>query len=201
MALNFPFPHRYPYGETVFSILNIPIQTANGFQFVGIMSLLIMIIGLYLLGKSMNKYHGRFVLIAILAVLFIPTFVVSSYQKSFATGIYAVSYLSEESNCSFEMIGEHTLHGGCELPFTNNSNNDVQFTVEFYEESAYKDDLPMVSLMNNNAPYEVTLRKKESKRLKFETTIDTSNMKNHIEGGEATGVNVIIKSKDKSRSL
>ncbi|RDW17693.1 hypothetical protein CWR45_10130 [Oceanobacillus chungangensis] len=149
----------------------------------------------------MKKYHWRFVIIAILIVIFAPTFAVNSFQKTFATGIYAVSYSEEESNCSFAMINEKTLQAECELPFKNCSNNDVQFSVEFYEELVYKDDLPMVSLMNNDAPYEIMLKGKENKHVKIRTNIDVSNMENHIEGGEATGVNIIIKSKGKSRNL
>ena len=81
--------------------------------------------------KSENKHYGRVLFIAILVVVFAPMFIVSLFQKTFATGIYAVSYSSEESNCSFEMTGKKTLYGECELSFENHSNNDIQFTVEF----------------------------------------------------------------------
>lgn len=201
MALSLPFPHKSPYGEAVITVLNIPIRFGDGFHTVGITSLLLLILGLYFLVKSLNKYQGGIVVIAILIVTFVPTFAVNSFQKSFATGIYAVSYSSEETNCNFDMISEKTLHGDCELYFKNHSNNDVQFTVEFYEELAFKDDLPMVSLMNNDAPYKVMLGAKESKRIQIETDIDVSDMKNHIEGGEATGVNIILKSKGENRDL
>ena len=51
------------------------------------------------------------------------------------------------------MTDKRTLFGECELSLKNHSNDDVQFTVEFYEEYAFKDDFPMISLMNVNAPY------------------------------------------------
>lgn len=201
MVLNFPFPHKYPYGEAVFTILNIPIRFANGFHSVGIISLLLLIIGLYLLMKSVNKHYGRVVFIAILVVIFTPIFIISAYQKTFATGIYAVSHLSEESTCSFEMTGKRTLYGECQLSLKNHSNDDVQFTVEFYEEYAFKDDFPMISLMNVNAPYAVMLRGKENKHITIKANIDVSDMENHIDSGEAMGMTIIIKAKGKSRSL
>jgi len=201
MALNFQFPHKYPYGEAVFTILNIPIRFANGFHTVGITSLFLLILGLYLLMKSVNKHYGRVVFIAILVVIFTPIIVISAYQKTFATGIYAVSHMSEESTCRFEMTGKKTLYGECELSLINHSNDDVQFSVEFYEEYAFKDDFPMIALMNVNSPYAVMLRGKEKKRINIKATIDVSDMEIHIDSGEATGMEIIIKAKGKSRSL
>ncbi|MEI3614986.1 hypothetical protein [Pseudogracilibacillus sp. SO30301A] len=42
MILNFPFSHEYPYGETVLTILNIPIRFANGFHTVGIATIFLL---------------------------------------------------------------------------------------------------------------------------------------------------------------
>ncbi|MGN8648129.1 hypothetical protein ACTNEO_18950 [Gracilibacillus sp. HCP3S3_G5_1] len=176
---------------------NIPVRFANGFHTVGIIALAFLIIGLFLLVKSLKKYHGRIGFLVLFMFIFAPAFIVSSFQKSFATGIYAISYSNEESECSFEMKSEETLHGECELSFINYSNHDVPFTVEFNED----DDPPMVSLMNNNAPYKLTLGAKEAKRIRMETDIDVSDIQNHIEGGEAWGVGIIIKSKGDQRNL
>jgi hypothetical protein len=108
--------------------------------------------------------------------------------------------MSDGSKCSFKMVNETTLHGGCELPLENYSKNDVQFNIEFYE--PYKDDVQVISLMNNNAPYKVRLKGRERKHVKIETNIDVSKMKNHIDSGVVTGeVNIIIKSEGKSRKL
>lgn len=201
MILNFPFPHKYPYGEAVITILNIPIWFANGFHTVGIATIFLLIIVLYFLLKLLKKNHGRILFIAILIALFLPVFALHLFQKTFATNIYAISYSSEESNSSFEMIRENTSHGECELLFKNYSNDKVEFNVEFYEELVFKDDLPFVSLINNNAPYKVTLEPKENKQVYIETDIDVSEMENHIDSGEARGVNIIISSNGKERNL
>ena len=201
MILNFPFPDVNPYGETIVSVFDIPVQSANGINYVGITSLLLLILSLYLLVKSLKKYHFRLVITAIMLAIFTPTFVASSFQKTFATGIYAISYELDDSKCSFEKTNETTLHGVCELPFKNYSKNDVQFTIEFYKRYSFEDEIPMVSLMNNNAPYRVKLGGNGTKRVIIETNIDISKMENQIDGGEATDVNIIIKSGRSSRKL
>ena len=201
LALNFPFPHESSYGETVAAALNIPVRSVDGLHYVGIASLALLIASLYFLTKSVNKYQGRVVLLAIILAMVAPFMIASSFQKTFATGIYAVSYERDWSNCRFDMIDESTLHGECELPFENYSRNDVQFTIEFYEKYYFEDDVRMVSLMNNNAPYVVKLKGNERKTVKIESNIDVSNIENHVEQGSSTGVNIIIKSGEKIRKL
>lgn len=201
MALNFPFPNKNPYGEEVASVLNIPIVTVNGFNYVGITSFLLLMASLYLLVKSLKKYRSRSVLIAIMVAIFTPLIVASTFQKTIATGIYAIVYESEESICNFEMKNETTLHGVCELPFKNYSRTSTQFTIEIYERYPFEDDGRMVSLMNNDSPYKVRLKGKESKRVIVETDIDVSQMERHIDGGESMNVSIIIKSGEKTRKL
>ena len=201
LVLNFHFPHESPYGETVASVLNIPVQSVNGLQYVGIASFALLIASLYFFTKSVNKYHGRIVLLAIIIAMFAPSLIASSFQKTFATGIYAVSYERDWSNCRFEMIDETTLRAECELLFENYSRNDVQFTIEFYEKYYFENDVQMVSLMNKNVPYVVKLKGNERKMVKIKSEIDVSNIENHVESGSSTGVNIIIKSGEKVRKL
>ncbi|WP_299515406.1 hypothetical protein [uncultured Rummeliibacillus sp.] len=54
IALNIPFPNKTLYRETVI-LLNIPIKTLNGLNYVGITSFLLLIASLYFLVKSLNK--------------------------------------------------------------------------------------------------------------------------------------------------
>lgn len=134
---------------------------------------------------------------AIMMAIFGPSILVGLYQKTFATDIYAVSYDNEMSSCNFDMIDNKTLNGECELPFKNNSSNDVKFSIEFYE----KYDHELVTLMNNNGPYEVELKGNQRKIEKIETNIDVSKLKNHISGGNARSVNIVMKSGKKMRKL
>jgi hypothetical protein len=201
MALNFPFPHKNPFGEAVVLALNIPIRTVNGVNYVGLSSLLLLFASLTLLGKSLGKHHVRFQFLAIIIAIFIPSFMASTIQKTVATGIYAISYQSDESTCDFEMKDETTLHGVCELFFENYNRGNTQFNVEFYEHYPFESDLKALSLMNNDAPYEVTLSGRERKRVIIETDIDVSQMENHADGAHAREVTIIIKSGEKIRKL
>lgn len=201
IILNFPFPHESPFGETVASVLNIPIRSVDGFHYVGIASFILFIVSLYFVTKSAEKYHGRIILFSIIIVLIAPPILASSFQKTLATGIYAVSYERDSSSCHFKMINETTLHGESELPFENYSKEDVQFTLEFYNEDFLEDDIRMVSLMNNNSPYEVNLKGNERKTVRIESKIDVSNIEDHVENGSSSYINIIIKSGEKIRNL
>lgn len=201
MVLNFPFPHEYPLGQAAIEVFNIPINSVNGLHYVGIAALLLLIAGLYLFAKSLKKYHGRLVVLAIIVSIFIPPYVATAYQKTFATGIYAISYDREGSICRFEMTNETTVQGECEIPFENYSKEDVQFTIEFYEKYRFEDKVKVITLMNEGGPYLANVKGQERARVKIEANIDVSEIENHVEYGEATGFNIIIKSEGKSRKL
>lgn len=199
LTLNLPFPNEIPLGETILSDLNLPVRAANGLLYVGITSLFLLLASLFSLDISMNKYKVRAILIAIMGAIFAPSMIVSSYQKTLATGIYAVSYESKSSSCNFNMINKKTLHGECRLPFKNYSNSEVKFSIEFYDK--YDEEVSMITLMNNNGPYEVELKGNQSKTENIETNIDVSKIKNHIYGGNTMSVNIILKSGKKMRKL
>src|SRR5699024_6564398 len=124
---SFPFPHQYPFGEVIFTTFKIPTHFANGLQTIGMVSLFLLIVSLYLLANAMEKHRVRIVVIAILILFFVPALTVNLFQKTFATGIYAVSY--EDGHCTFDLINEDTLHGECELSLKNNSNDNLHFNV------------------------------------------------------------------------
>lgn len=201
MVLNFPFPHEYPFGQPVFEVFNIPIQSVNGMHYVGIVTLILLLAGLYFLSRGLKKYHGRLVVLALLVAMLAPQYVANAYQKTLATGIYAIGYDREGSMCRFETTNETTVHGECEIPFENYSQDDVQFTIEFYDKYALEDEVMVITLMNEGGPYEVSVKGKERARVKIEADIDVSKIENHVESGGATGFNLIIKSDGKSRRL
>ncbi|MFS0562058.1 hypothetical protein AB1K91_15080 [Terribacillus sp. 179-K 1B1 HS] len=200
-VMTIPFPHKNPLGETVVSVFNFPIRTVYGLHYIRIISFILFIASLFFLTRSLEKYHVRAVLFAIIIAVFLPSLIVESYQKTLATGVDAVYYDEKWSDCDFEMVGESTLSGECELPLENYSSDDVEFTVEFYEKYISEDDIPMVSLMNENAPHRIGLMAKERKLVKIKTRIDVSEMENHIEGGSASGVDIMIKAGEKMRKL
>lgn len=200
MSVNFPFPDDDSYGELV-SVMGKPVKTVNGVNFVACAGVLLFVLSAYFLVKSLKKYHIRFVLLAMFAAVLVPLWLIDAYQSTVATGIYAIDYAQEESQCQFDMTNKTNLHVRCELPFENRSHKEVSFMVEFYKQYPFEEDAAGLSLMNQSGPYEVKLSKRESKRVKLETNIDVSKVKSHIESGEMRGVNIIIKSGGKIRKL
>ncbi|WP_071458856.1 hypothetical protein [Bacillus massilinigeriensis] len=200
-VLNFPFPHEGPYGETIALAFSIPISSADGLQYVGIVSIVLLITSLILLAKSIKKYRGGVIWLAFAIAVFAPSMMATAYQQTLGTDIYAITYEQDQSNCEFKMTNEKTLQGECKLPFENYSNKAVQFTVGFYEKYYFEEDVPMISLMNNNAPYVVKLKGNEKKTVKLKSSIDVSELKEHIGDGSASGVNIFIKSGEKVRRL
>lgn len=96
------------------------------------------------------------------------------------------------------MINVKNIHAECELPFKNHSENDVKFSMEYYESYPSKHG-PMVSLMG---PIKVMVKGNENKVVKIETNIDVSKIKKLSDGGGMTGsVPIIIKSGEKSENL
>ena len=201
MVLNFPFPHEYPRGQDISSAFNIPIKSINGLHYVGITALLLLILSLYFLTKSLEIYHKRMIVIAILLFMFLPIELVSAYQKTFATGIYAIHYERENSSCHFETKDETTLYASCKLPFENRSNEIVRFNIEFYDKYLFEDEIPLLSLMNEGSPYEVILHEKEREIVTIETEIAISKLGVSSMSGDSWGVNVRIVDGDKVRKL
>ncbi|MEH6987662.1 hypothetical protein [Cytobacillus firmus] len=201
MALNFPFPHENRLGEAGIMILNIPINSADGIHYTGIFILLLLVLGMVLLHRSLEKYHLRSFFAVIIIVSLLPPSLAEAYQKTLANGINAVSYIKDESQCKFVMISEDTLKGKCELPFENYSNEEVAFTIGFYDRYLFEEDVKMLSLMNSGEPKYVKLLPNEVKVIQIEKEIDVSKIKNHVENGEAAYVSIIIHAGEKSRKL
>lgn len=199
MVLSFRFPHYSPLGETIASLLNIPVRSAGGLQYVEIALMFLLIWSLYLLFKSLEKYGGRTVLFALIVFIVVPQFIIGSYQNIFARGIYAITYDMDTSTCEFDMVDQDTLSGICELTLENHSKKATTFSVAFHDE--YEDEFKMVTLMNENGPYQIEMAGKEHKQVIIETQIDVSEMEYHIENGTASILSITIDAGDKERRL
>lgn len=201
LIINFPFPNTYPFGELILDKLHIPIRFGGGFHTVGITVLILFIVSLYLLVNSICKHRIKVVLLYFLIIGFTPWIIVTLFQSTVATGIYAISYDGEESFCEFEMKGETILYGKCTLPLHNHSKEEVSFTVELIEELGFEDDLPILSLMNEAPLKEITLAAREKRTIILEREIDVSQTENHILGGEASHFPILISDKENEREL
>ncbi|WP_163971174.1 hypothetical protein [Oceanobacillus halotolerans] len=190
VGLNIPFPHHEPLGETVAWILGVPVRTTNGFYVIGLFSLLLVIIGLYFLMMALKKYHVRMVVLTLVLVSIMPQSLADLYQKTFASDIYAIGYERESSHCVFDKVAATTLHGECFLSFENHSQEEVTFLLEFRD--PYPSSVKMETLMNEHAPYEVSVKGNEQKNVRLETNLDVSELENVIENGTTNGVHIRI---------
>jgi len=199
MVLNFPFPHQNAYGQVNFIFFDIPIRTEIGIRVIGIVNLLLLVSGLIFLSKSLKKYRIRYILLVLILTPTLPIILVDLYQKTLASGIYAISYEENKSICRIETSDPNTLHGTCEFIFENYSKNDVPFEITFYDQYQFAEDNPVISLMNNEAPYKVLLEGKKRKTIIIETDIPKKN--NYMESGETTIIHLIIEQGKMKRNL
>lgn len=200
LVLTVPYPDALTIERGV-SVLNVLVKTESGYQVEGIVTILLLIVSLCFLWMAVKKHQVIWGITAILGFVFAPAMLVNVYQNTIATGIAAVSYDVDKSDCRFNLVDDFTLKGVCRLPLQNLSSDDVTFTIEFYETYWYEDGIQIVSLMNEGAPYEAMLKGKQKKWVKVETLIDVSQIENHIEKGTVSGVHIIIHAGEWKRRL
>ncbi|WP_026673748.1 hypothetical protein [Alkalihalobacterium bogoriense] len=197
--VNIPFPHFHTTLGANLTLFNIPLNNKYGLNYIGIASVLVIIIGLIILHRSLEKYRVRLIILAFVLVSITPQLLVNVFQKTIATGIYAIEYNPGDSKCEFTTFNSDTLHGHCELWFQNHSNHEVTFTVEFYD---YRmDRTKMVSLMNSEEPIEIIVEGKIKKPIIITKEIDVSNLDNYISSGTSSYVNIIMRDGNKYREL
>jgi hypothetical protein len=92
----------------------------EGYKYGGLLLLAILIVGIYLLATSLEKYRARLVILAIFLYFLLPFFLINIFQNTVASGIYAIHYVSDSSQCEFVKLDETMMKVQCQLPFENN---------------------------------------------------------------------------------
>ncbi|MBP1947535.1 hypothetical protein [Virgibacillus litoralis] len=199
IIMSIPFLYE-SYPEANLFLWGIPMTSWNVINYVGIIALTLLVVSLYLISKSLNKYQGRILLIAILLSAIFPQFLANTYQKTIASGGYAISYEQELSECEITKTNNRTLLGECEIILMNHSNGEVELSMEFIDKYN-KDEHSLIEIVNNDAPYELILQGNERKRLEIRTNVNISKLENPVNGGSMTSMNIIIKSDGVERKL
>lgn len=200
MILNFPFPHAEPFVAGNVSAMNIPIQDRDGSKYGGIILFFMLIVGIYLVGTSFEKYRKRVVFLVVLLYFSLPFFLINVFQNTVASGIYAIHYESDSSQCEFEKLDETMMKVQCQLPFENLSEKAVNFDVSFANQVLFEERFNVIPLINENGPYPVTLQGHESKLVIIKTEVELSKLKG-LSGGTAHQVHIEILEGKKMRRL
>ena len=200
LFLNLPFPHSVPFSAGNVYIMGIPINGSTGFNFVGLFLIVALCAGVYLLATSLERYRVRLVFVALVLYGFLPQYMVDFYQNTFASGINAVSYQIDASECEFETLDDKRLDVVCNLPLENLSDKEVKFDVRFFNASLLGDQRKLIPLINSAGPFEVSLHGRETKVVRIQTEVDISQLQSYSDGG-STYVHIEIVQGNKMRQL
>ncbi|WP_096199953.1 hypothetical protein [Bacillus sp. FJAT-45350] len=194
--LIFPFPHHAPLGESIFKLLGIPpysrMVTETGLHYVGLTSILLLFISLFILNSACHKWNTRIIVGSVVTYFLLPMIIISTYQMTVASSIYALSYERNMSECTYatdESKLEKKIE--CLLPIINNRNKEISFEIELRERKF--EDVPSYSLLNQAGPHIVTLYHREEKVIKLVAVIDISNQENYYYSGTAKGIDIILR--------
>jgi len=199
IILSFPFLYEnFPQANAL--VLVIPFISSGRPNFLGIIALILLAASLILISIALKKYQGRIVLAAIILAALVPQLLAVSYQKTFATGIYAISYEQEDSGCDITRTDEQTVLADCELILVNHGKDEVELSVAFYD-NVNRGEHSVIDIVNYDAPYDVRLLGNERKTVTINTKVDLSKSENPIKGGSMEMMNIIIRSNGGERKL
>lgn len=200
MILNLPFPHSVPFSAGNVYMMGIQINGSNGFYFVGLCLIVALCVGVYLLATSLEKYRVRLVFLALVLYGLLPQFMVDFYQHTVASGIYAIVYDLESSECQFEKLDDQRMDVMCDLPLENLSDKKVEFDIRFLNASLLGDQRNLIPVINETGPFEVALQGRETKMVRIQTEVDISQLHSYSEG-DSTHVYIEIVQGNKVRRL
>lgn len=201
IILSWSFPNN-PRANMKMVALNIPIKTAEGFSQVGIISVALLIVSFIFLFVALKKFRFIAVASAFIAFSILPSLIIYLYQITFASGIDAISYDENQTNCEFTR-DDYTeyLQGMCQVGLQNHSNKAVTFQVSFYENGMQIERELVETLMNTNKAHTITLAPKESRIFQINEIIDLTSINYTVDIMTTSAVKVKIQAEGKEREL
>ncbi|WP_139084999.1 hypothetical protein [Bacillus sp. FJAT-27264] len=123
---------RYPGTDSWMSILlntfGIPLYsspaTRTGLHYSGIVSLILLLTSIAFFNMSLSRHRLLLFIVFMILLTKVPDRLVSSYQRLFASGVYALELKPEKIICKYKLEGA-TYNGQCQLPVRNYSVNGV----------------------------------------------------------------------------
>jgi hypothetical protein len=144
---------RYPgplsVVERLFQSIGLPVSSGEngmGLQFAGLVILSLLIVVLFFMNRALSR--GKFIAFIVIMTLIInaPAWLTTSYQRFFASGVYAVEVNQTQSRCNY-VIKDRRLTGTCQLPLKNYSRDTVEIVpVISFPKYWRESDLPVITL-------------------------------------------------------
>ena len=136
MIVNFPFPHEVPFGSGSIWIMNITLRDADGFNLIGVFLLMVIMCRYLFTSYFIGEISCSIGVTRTFPILYFASFlVINVYQNTLASGIYAIDYDLDTSECKFEQLDDNRMEVICNLPLENLSDDEVEFDVRFFNES------------------------------------------------------------------
>ncbi|MDQ0206125.1 hypothetical protein [Alkalicoccobacillus murimartini] len=193
MVLRTPFPNMSPLGTNSYGVLSFHLNYGSELFY-----LFVFIIIMFIYVRSLSKRKFILSIVTIFMVAWIPEIIVKGYQYTFASGVDAVSFDSEEAECRYNSIqaGEHEIT--CHLVLSNHSSNDVDLMLNIYE--PYIGD-PEHPLFAREGEEPITLVSRSTHGIELSRMVFD---REHVFGkgeGSFSIQNIQIREKDKVRDL
>lgn len=183
------------------SLLLFPLQNEEGATiWLGVFGLMLFVVGLFLFTSTIKKYVTRMIAYLLILLFFFPNFFMTAYQEVWAKGVSAISY-DKKGICDFLSVKEEILNGTCVFTLQNKSNEQVTLQVEFAEVLVDKGNLHVESLMNQKAPYTITIEANSKKTIEVEELIELTGISSMFYEGRAYDVHIKLIDGDKFRIL
>jgi len=199
------FPNDISNGDKLFYSLGLKPWSngTSGFNYVGMLILLLLIVSMTSLSKAYNyKYSGRILIISIIILSVLPSIIVEQYQIHIAEGIYSLEYNHKNSNVNFLTNEENKVQGECNLEFTNHSKEQITFYVSLRDDNrgdSINSFLYQVNVINN---YKLTINPKETIVFNIPFSSDVSNSTFIITNGtQSWGLKITISDGINKRDL
>ncbi|WP_106497313.1 hypothetical protein [Lentibacillus sp. Marseille-P4043] len=203
LAFAFLFKWEFIYSEPVVDrLLGLIGVTAwsngnSGFHFTGIISLILLIIGLFFLAK---RYSGKLIFVFFLAMILIPTNLFANvYQSNFANGIYALEFQQDASNCEYDTNDSGIVEGNCKISIVNHSSDPVTFRVSI--DQKYDHNRFNVMDIINLKDHQLKLDANEHRTFDINFRHSLQSSKYQSVGGQLDIFNLIIADDDNKRRL
>ncbi|OAB44371.1 hypothetical protein [Paenibacillus glacialis] len=133
LCLRYPGPLNVV--EWLFQSIGLPLYSGEngmGLHFANIFVLMLLVAVFFVLNRALER--GMFIAFIVIMMLVsnAPGWITTSYQRLFASGVYAVEVDQSKVNCNYE-LKDGSLGGTCQLALTNYSGDVVEIVpvIEF----------------------------------------------------------------------